>query len=113
LAIIGLYGAVAHSVSSRTREIGIRMALGADPWRITRLVLQQSLTVTALGILIGLPAAAAGSRLIGSLLFEVSPTDPLTLAVSAVLLSAVSLLAGLWPARRAARTDPMAALRCE
>jgi putative ABC transport system permease protein len=113
LAMIGLYGAMAHMVSSRTREIGIRMALGADRWQIVRLVLKQSLTVTALGILIGLPAATAGSRLIGSQLFDVSPSDPLTMALSAALLSTVSLLAGLLPARRAAHMDPTAAFRCE
>jgi len=77
------------------------------------MVLQQSLRVTGLGILIGLPAAMAGSRLVGSLLFEVSPSDPLTLAVSAAILAAAALLAAWWPARRAARLDPSRALRCE
>lgn len=113
LASIGLYGAMAHAVSSRTREIGIRIAVGAAPWDVIRMVLQQSLRVTGLGILIGLPAAMAGSRLVGSLLFEVSPSDPLTLAVSAAILAAAALLAAWWPARRAARLDPSRALRCE
>jgi predicted permease len=113
LASIGLYGAMAHAVSSRTREIGIRIAVGADPWDVIRMVLQESLRVTGLGILIGLPAAIAGSRLISSLLFEVSPSDPLTLAVSAAILAAAALLAAWWPARRAARLDPSRALRCE
>jgi len=113
LASIGLYGAMAHAVSSRTREIGIRIAVGADPWDVIRMVLKQSLSVTGLGIVIGLPAAIAGSRLVSSLLFEVSPSDPLTLAVSAAVLAAAALLAAWWPARRAARLDPSRALRCE
>jgi ABC-type antimicrobial peptide transport system permease subunit len=113
LASIGLYGAMAHAVSSRTREIGIRIAVGASRRDIIRMVLKQTLSVTGLGILIGLPAAILGSRLIASLLFEVSPSDPLTLAVSAAVLATAGLLAGWWPARRAARLEPSQTLRCE
>jgi predicted permease len=113
LACIGLYGAMAHAVTSRTREIGIRIAVGAGAWDVIGMVLKQSLRVTGLGILIGLPAAMAASRLIASLLFEVSPSDPLTLAVSAAVLGTAGLAAGWWPARRAARLDPSQTLRCE
>ncbi len=113
LASVGLYGALSHAVSSRTRELGIRIAVGASAWDVIRLVLKQCLSVTGLGILLGLPTAIAGGRLIGSLLFEVSPTDPLTLAISAAVLAAAGLLAGWWPARRAARLDPSRTLRCE
>ena len=113
LASIGLYAAIAHSVSSRTREIGIRIAIGAKARDVIWMVLRESLRVTTIGVLIGLPAAIAGSRLIGSLLFEVSPSDPPTLAVSAAVLALTGALAGWWPARRAARLDPSSTLRCE
>jgi predicted permease len=113
LAAIGLYGAMAHSVSSRTREIGIRLALGADPSAVKWMVLRRTLSITGLGVLVGLPTANVASRAIQSLLFGVSPTDPLTPSVSAALLATVGLLAGWWPAHRAARLDPTQALRDE
>jgi putative ABC transport system permease protein len=113
LASIGLYAAIAHSVSTRTREIGIRIAIGAKARDVIWMVLRESLRVTTIGVLIGLPAAIAGSRLIGSLLFEVSPSDPPTLAVSAAVLALTGASAGWWPARRAARLDPSSTLRCE
>ena len=113
LAAIGLYGAMAHSVSSRTREIGIRLALGADPGAVKWMVLRRTLSITGLGVLVGLPTASVASRAIQSLLFGVSPTDPLTLSVSAVLLATVGLLAGWRPAHLAARLDPTFALRYE
>ena len=113
LASMGLYAAIAHSVSSRTREIGIRIAVGASARRVSWMVLKQSLGVTAVGLLIGLPLAIAGSRLISSLLFQVSPSDPATLIASATVLAVTGLLAGWWPARRAARLDPSKTLRFE
>ena len=113
LASIGLYGAIAHSVSGRTREIGIRMALGADRGAVMRMVFRQGLAISALGIVAGVPLAMIGAKLIESLLFGVSPVDPLVLAGSAALLASLALLAGLWPARGAARLDPTQALRHE
>ena len=113
LATIGLYAAVAHSVSSRTREIGIRIAIGADTRDVVWMVLRNGIIVTALGVAIGLPLAIIGSRLIRGLLFEVSPADPVVLGASAMLLILTGLLAGAWPARRAAKLDPSQALRFE
>jgi putative ABC transport system permease protein len=113
LASIGLYGAIAYSVNSRTREIGIRMAVGAEAPDVAWMILQEGLAVTGAGIVVGIPLAIVGSRLIASLLFGVSPWDPLTLAVSSTVLAGVGLAAGFWPARRAARLDPARTLRCE
>jgi len=113
LASIGLYAAIAHSVSSRTREIGIRLAIGAKARDVIRMVLRESLRVTAIGVMIGLPLAMAGSRLISALLFEVSPSDPPTLVISALFLALTGIAAAWWPARRASRLDPSTTLRCE
>jgi predicted permease len=113
LATIGLYAAIAHSVSSRTREIGIRIAIGADSRDVMWMVLKHGVGVIALGVVIGLPVAVLGSRLIRSLLYEVSPTDPVALAASSALLALTGLTAGLWPARRAAKLDPSQTLRFE
>lgn len=113
LATIGLYAAIAHSVSSRTREIGIRIAIGAGVRDVMWMVLKHGITVTALGVAVGVPLAILGSRLIRGLLFEVSPTDPVALGASTVLLALTGLAAGLWPARRAAKLDPSQALRIE
>lgn len=113
LASIGLYGAIAHSVSRRTREIGIRIAVGAGRRDIVWMVLKQALGVAGLGILIGLPASVAASQLIGSLLFGVSPWDPLTLVVSIGVLVGAALVAAYWPARRATQLDPSRTLRYE
>jgi predicted permease len=113
LAAIGLYGVMAYAVASRTRELGIRLALGAEPRNIRWLVLRETLRLVALGMLIGLSVALAGTRLIASLLFGLTPTDPLTIALASLLMLAVAALAGYLPARKASRVDPMTALRCE
>lgn len=113
LASIGLYAAIAHSVGSRTREISIRIAIGAKARDIIWMVLRESLRVTTVGIVIGLPAALAGSRLVGSLLFDVSPSDPAALIASAAMLGLTGIAAAWWPARRASRLDPSSTLRCE
>src|SRR5262245_39556433 len=113
LAAIGLYGVMAYAVARRTRELGIRLALGAKPRNIRWLVMRETLQLVALGMLIGLCAALVATRLIASLLFGLTPTDPLTIALASLLLLAVAALAGYLPARRASRVDPMTALRCE
>jgi hypothetical protein len=113
LAMIGLYAAIAHSVSSRTREIGIRIAIGADTRDVMWMVLKNGMAVTALGVATGLPLAVIGATMIRCLLFEVSPTDPGALGGSALLLALTGLAAGLWPARRAATLDPSQTLRFE
>jgi putative ABC transport system permease protein len=113
LAGIGLYGVVAYSVARRTREMGIRMALGARQTDVVVLVFRQGMTLAAVGMGIGLAGAFAGTRVLSSLLFETTPLDPATFGTVAVLLLAVALLACYIPARRATKVDPMVALRCE
>ena len=113
LCLIGLYGVIAYSVSRRTHEIGIRLALGAEARAVERLVLAQGIRLVATGIVAGLTGAFALTRVLSSLVYGVSVTDPVTFAGIAVLLGAVALLACYLPARRAAKVDPMAALRCE
>jgi predicted permease len=113
LGTVGLYGAVAYSVSQRTREIGIRMALGSQPGEVLKLVLGQGMWFVLAGIGIGLTASFASTRFLSSLLFGVSPMDPLTLAAVMTLLALVSATASYIPARRAVRIDPFVALRCE
>jgi putative ABC transport system permease protein len=113
LAALGIYGVVAFSVTRRTQEIGIRMSLGAGRANILRLVLGEGARVAALGVLIGIGASLAITRLISTLLFGISATDPLTFVAVAALLSAVALLASYVPARRATRVDPLIALRYE
>jgi putative ABC transport system permease protein len=113
LAAIGAYGVISYSVAERTREIGVRMALGATRSRIVSMVVGQGFTFALVGTAIGLAGAFALTRLISTLLFEVSPTDPVILALVAGFLFAVSLLASYIPARRATRVDPMRALRSE
>jgi putative ABC transport system permease protein len=111
LALIGAYGVTSYLVSQRTREIGIRMALGADPQRVSRLVVRDGMRVAALGVVVGLLIALFATRLASGLLYGVSPRDPLTLTAVVVTLLAVSALANYLPARRAARVDPLTALR--
>jgi predicted permease len=113
LAAIGLYGVMSFSVRRRTREIGIRMALGADPGSVLRMVLRQGLTLTAIGLAIGLGIALALSRYTASLLYGISGTDRLTFLVVCAVLLAAALAAIVFPARRAARVEPTRALRYE
>ena len=113
LAAIGLYGVIAYTVAQRTREIGIRTALGARPREVARLVLGQSMRTVALGLVVGVGGALAVSRLLSTLLYGVGATDPLTFVGVTLLLAAVAALASYVPARRAARVDPMVALRYE
>jgi len=111
LAGVGIYGVMSYGVSQRTREMGIRLALGARQSDITKLVTSTGARLAAIGIAIGVVAAAILSRLISSLLFGITATDPITFVFTAVLLGAVTLLASYIPSRRAARTDPISALR--
>jgi predicted permease len=113
LASIGLYGVMSYAVARRTNEIGVRMALGAERANVIWLVLKETLVMVAIGIAIGLPAALAASRLVSSRLFGLSPNDPMTIALAALVLVLVSALAGFIPARRASRVDPIVALRYE
>jgi putative ABC transport system permease protein len=113
LAGLGLYGLVAYSVGRRTREIGVRVALGARPTDVARLVLGEGLGLALLGLALGLAASLAGARLLSSLLFEIGPTDALTLAAASALLIAIAVLASALPARRALRVQPAVALRQE
>ncbi len=113
LGVIGTYGVISYAVTRRTREIGIRRALGAPTSRMESMILRQGAAVAASGLVLGIPAALALTRFMRALLFEVSPTDPVIFAATSVLLLAVALLASYLPARRAARVDPMEALRSE
>jgi ABC-type antimicrobial peptide transport system permease subunit len=113
LACIGLYGVLSYNVTRRTGEMGVRMALGAQRSGILQLVIRDALVVTAIGILVGLGAAWAATRVLGSMLFGLSPRDPVTMIGAAVVLIAVAALAAFIPAWRASRVDPMTALRYE
>jgi putative ABC transport system permease protein len=113
LAAVGIYGVLSYTVGMRTHEIGIRMALGAEPVDVLRHVVGDGLLLTLGGVLIGSLAAALAAQALGRLLYGVRSTDPLTFVAVAVLLLVVALAAMALPARRAARTDPMVALRSE
>ncbi len=113
LAVIGIYGVMAYSVSERRHEIGIRMALGAQRGDVLRMILKQGLVLIAIGLAIGLAGAFALTRYISSMLYEVSPTDPVTFVAVALLLGAVALVACYIPARRATKVDPMTAIKYE
>jgi ABC-type antimicrobial peptide transport system permease subunit len=113
LAATGLYGVVSFLVARRTREIGVRMALGADRGRVASQVLRSALGLASVGLIVGLAGALALRRFTASLLFGVSPGDPWPLAAAAAALIAVTMVAALAPARRASRIDPMDAIRTE
>jgi putative ABC transport system permease protein len=113
LAAVGIYGVISCSVARRTREIGIRMALGGRRGDVVALILRQALPVIAAGLIAGLGSSLMLARLLASLLFEVAPADPATAATVALLLGITGLAATWIPARRAANADPMAALRGE
>ena len=113
LALVGLYGVMSYNVSRRTREIGIRVALGAHRRAVLSLVLRQTLAVALAGITLGVIAALAGTRVLSTLLFNMSERDPATLAGVALLLLTTTLAAGFLPARRAATLDPVRAIRTE
>jgi putative ABC transport system permease protein len=113
IAAIGIYGVLAYSVNQRTREIGLRMALGAPRAQVLRLIVREGMTVGAIGIASGLAGALVLSRVLASLVFDVPVRDPLTYLAVAAALAAVALAACAIPARKASRLDPMAALRCD
>lgn len=113
LASVGIYGVISYSVAQRTREFGVRMALGAGTADVLRLVLGRGLRLTLGGLLIGLIGAVALTRFMSALLFGVTPTDPVTFVIVPAVLALVALAASYLPARRATRVDPLNALRYE
>jgi putative ABC transport system permease protein len=113
LAAIGLYGVISYGVAGRTKEIGIRMALGAERRDVLWLILREALLLVSIGVAIGLPAVLAATRLVSSLLFGLKPADPVSLSVAIILMFIVAAMAGYIPARRATKVDPMVALRYE
>jgi len=113
LAVIGIYGVMAYTVAQRTREIGIRVALGARRAQVITLVVRQSAVLTVVGIVLGLSGAAMLSRYLEGLLFGVTPLDPVTFAGAAVVFTLVALVAAVGPTRRATGVDPLVALRTE
>jgi ABC-type antimicrobial peptide transport system permease subunit len=113
LGTIGIYGVISYSVGQRTRELGLRIAMGAEPEAVTRMVLRQGFGISVIGAVLGLAGAFGATRLMKAVLFGVNPVDPLTYGMVAVALVAVALLASYFPARRAAGVDPMVALRAD
>jgi putative ABC transport system permease protein len=113
LGIIGIYGVIAYTVSQRRREVGIRLALGAEPASVKRMLVRDGLILAAVGCAVGLPAAARLLRLMSSLLFGVRPLDPVTYAAMSLALLAAAIIACYFPARKAAAVDPAETLRSE
>jgi putative ABC transport system permease protein len=113
LAALGIYGVMSYSVSRRTHELGVRMALGAAPGDVVKLVVRQAIMLALVGSACGLAAAFLLTRMMSGLLYGVRPTDPFTFGSAVLLVSAVALAASYIPARRATRIDPVSALRCE
>jgi ABC-type antimicrobial peptide transport system permease subunit len=113
LTSVGLYGVMTYNVARRTHEIGVRMALGAQNRKVQWMILRESLLLLGMGVLLGVPATMAATRLVGAQLFGLSPSDPPTFIIAILAISMVALLAAHFPARRASRVDPMVALRDE
>jgi ABC-type antimicrobial peptide transport system permease subunit len=113
VGVVGIYGVISYTVSQRTREVGIRLALGAPLDGVTRLFVRHGLTLSGIGAICGVAAALALTRLMESMLFEVSPADPLTYAAASLALIVPAILGSYLPARRVARIDPVEALRAE
>ena len=117
LVAVGLYGIMSYSVGRRTSEIGVRMALGAKQGTVLAMILRESLMLVSAGLLVGIPIAwatlRAASSILADVLFGIKPVDPFSFAVAIVVMSVVAIVAAYSPARRAARTDPMSALRCD
>jgi macrolide transport system ATP-binding/permease protein len=113
IACVGLYATMAYALARRTREIGLRMALGARRGAVTWMILREVCVLAAVGLLIAIPAAQGASRLVESFLFGLTPNDPQTMTLAAIILVVAAVAAAYGPARRAARVDPMVALRHE
>jgi putative ABC transport system permease protein len=113
LATIGTYGVISYSVSERTHEIGIRLALGAQPREVLALIVRHGLVFSLIGVVLGLIASFAATRILSNFLFAVTAHDPITFVVVSLVLVSITLLATYIPARRATKVDPMVALRCE
>jgi ABC-type antimicrobial peptide transport system permease subunit len=113
LAVIGIYGVLAYSVTQRRREFGVRVALGATPGDVMRIVLGRTGLLMIPGLVLGIGGALAATRVLKQFLFQIEPTDPATFVGVALLLGTVALLASYWPARRASQVDPLVALRSD
>jgi ABC-type antimicrobial peptide transport system permease subunit len=113
LSVVGIYGVLAYGVAQRFHEIGLRIALGAPPSRVVGQVLRRTAALTVPGLLIGVVASLALTRVLATYLFQITPTDPATFAAVTFLIAAVALCASYVPARRASRVDPLVALRAE